>query len=123
MGILASYSRIAGFGILVLVLAACGREAAPQEPLTESEQMLQAGRQKARTCVGCHGPAGISRVASYPSIAGAPREYLAEQMLAFRSGERHDPMMSSIARNLSDEDISVLSYYFQSLPGPDSAND
>lgn len=88
-----------------------------QASLSPEEQRIAEGKRVARMCVGCHGPEGVSRVASYPSIAGLPQDYLEEQLHAFRSGERDNPMMSSVARNLSDEAIDSLSHYFASLPG------
>ncbi|MDQ2075345.1 cytochrome c [Marinimicrobium sp. ABcell2] len=111
---------------MLLLLSGCGPSPAPS-PGTEvggdsEEALLLVGRQRSRTCMGCHGPQGISRVRSYPSLAGQSKEYLQEQMLAYRSGERDDPMMSSIARNLSDEDIVALSHYYASLPGPEERN-
>src|SRR5690625_4129519 len=88
--------------------------------LNEEHLLLQAGQQRSRACMGCHGPKGLSRVQSYPSLAGRPQAYLEGRLRAYRSGERSDPMMSSVARNLSDEDITALRYYYDSLPGADS---
>lgn len=105
---------------LLAFLAACApeQEAPSGAPLTETEALIAAGKQKSRSCMGCHGPQGISRVASYPSLAGQSQEYLQRQLEAFKSGARENPMMSSIARNLSDADILALSHYYASLPGP-----
>lgn len=110
-------------GLLVFVLAACDpsqdrNEAAPQTP----GALVELGRKEARACAGCHGPEGIARVPSYPSLAGLEREHLREQLEAFRSQVRKDPMMNSIARNLDDTEISALSHYYASLSGPDNAD-
>ncbi len=113
--------KMVGFSLVLLALVVgCGPEpeAPKSEPLTEAEALVEAGKQKSRACVGCHGPQGISRVDSYPSLAGQSQEYLQQQLENFRSGARENPMMSSIARNLSDADILALSHYFASLPGP-----
>ncbi len=91
--------------------------------MSPEEQLIYRGSQAARLCVGCHGPKGISRVTSYPSIAGQPQAYLEEQLHAFRDGTRENPMMSSIVKNMDDEDILVLSHYFSRLPGPVAAGD
>lgn len=111
-----------------LVLAGCGEGPPPpptasgdDQELSEEEQRLQTGRRQSRTCVGCHGPEGVSRVSSYPSLAGRPQEYLAEQLRAYRAGEKDNPMMSSVARNLSDEAIEALSHYYASLPTPEDS--
>ncbi len=103
-----------------LLLVACGDSGEPsaQEPLSESEQLLRDGQRQARMCLGCHGPRGVSRVASYPSLAGLSEDYLAEQLRAYRSQERSDPTMTSIARSLSDDDIAALSHYYASQPAP-----
>lgn len=111
---------ISAAALLALTLAACS-ERSPSPPLSKEEKRLQASQQKARMCTACHGPKGISRVTSYPSLAGKSREYLSQQLHAFRSGTRKNPMMSSIAANLAEEDIALLSHYFSSLPGPASA--
>src|SRR5690606_11348622 len=102
----------------VLLLVACSAEApsSATAPLT-AEMLVAHGKQKSRMCLGCHGPQGISRVASYPSLAGESQAYLADQLKAFRSGARDNPMMTSIAKNLSDEDIAALAHYYAQLPG------
>jgi len=123
---------LAGFlGFAGLGLVGCGES--PSEPVTaqapaeeeaelsEEEQRIQDGRRQARTCVGCHGPEGISRVSSYPSLAGRSQEHLQSKLEGYRSGEIDNPMMSSIARNLSDEAIVALSHYYASLPGPEDS--
>lgn len=105
-----------------LLLAGCSdKESAgtSAEPVANSaEALIAQGNQKSRMCMGCHGPKGISRVASYPSLAGKTEDYLAEQLHAFRSGERENPMMSSIVMSLDDDDIRALAAYYasQSIP-------
>jgi len=91
--------------------------------MSPEELELQRGKRQARQCAGCHGPKGISRVNSYPSLAGRPEDYLQQQLKAFRSGERRNPMMNSIATNLSDEAMAALARYYASLPGPEEQDD
>lgn len=99
-------------------LAACSEEptAKPEEPLTEQQALVQEGKRVARICTGCHGPAGISRTAAYPSLAGMPEQYLSDQLHAFRSGERQNSTMSSITINLTEKQIRAVSHYFAGLP-------
>ena len=107
-------------------LTACsdGIDPGPSPAEMSPEQLqLQMGKRQSRQCAGCHGPKGISRVDSYPSLAGRSEDYLQRQLKAFRSGERRNPMMSSIATNLSDEAIVALSRYYASLPGPERSHD
>lgn len=76
---------------------------------------VEAGRQKAAACISCHGVNGISRNPLYPNLAGQKAGYLARQLLAFRDGDRNDPMMSSIVRTLGDDDIGNLAAWYSSL--------
>lgn len=101
-------------------LSACSDKPEATAPLSQEAQLIQQGSEKARMCAGCHGPKGISRVASYPSLAGKSQEYLAEQLHAFRNGTRENPMMTSIAKSIAEDDVLALSHYFASLPGPES---
>ena len=74
-----------------------------------------AGRKKAQQCAVCHGIDGIAKRPDAPHIAGESDLYLAKQLEAFRSGERHHEQMSIIAQGLSDEDIADLAAWYSSL--------
>lgn len=72
-----------------------------------------AGAKKAETvCAACHGPAGNSKVPTYPILAGQTFRYLSLQLRDFKEGRRKDPVMSPQAANLSNEDIRDLAEYF-----------
>lgn len=87
------------------------------------EVLLAHGRQQSRLCLGCHGPRGVSQVVSYPSIAGKSKEQLAYELVAFRNGERVNPLMNSVAKSLSDRDIQALSLYYSQQKLPLSVQD
>lgn len=76
---------------------------------------IEAGMVKSANCAGCHGAAGISTNPMWPNLAGQQPGYLVKQLKAFRDGTRSDPMMTAIARPLSDEDIANLAAYYHSL--------
>jgi cytochrome c553 len=81
----------------------------------------EAGKSKAITCGACHGTDGNSVNPMWPNIAGQNASYLVAQLQAFRPGEdgkatRSDPLMSSMALPLSEQDIRDLAVYFESLP-------
>ncbi len=76
----------------------------------------EAGKAKAITCTACHGAEGNSANPMWPNIAGQNAPYLKAQLQAFKEGLRKDPLMSSQAMLLSDEDIADLAVYFESLP-------
>jgi cytochrome c553 len=76
----------------------------------------EAGKARALTCTACHGPEGNSVSPLWPNIAGQNASYLLAQMKAFKDGSRVDPLMSSQAMILSDDDMANLAVYFESLP-------
>jgi len=75
-----------------------------------------AGKAKAITCTACHGPQGNSVNALWPNIAGQSASYTVAQLKAFKDGSRKDPLMTSQAMLLSDQDMADLAVYFESLP-------
>ena len=81
-----------------------------------------AGKSKAVTCSACHGAEGNSVAPAWPNIAGQNANYIVAQLKAFQPGEndapalRSDPLMTSMAMPLSDEDIRDLAVYFEGLP-------
>jgi YVTN family beta-propeller protein len=70
------------------------------------------GRTKASACTACHGLTGISENGDWPNLAGQKPLYLSKQLRAFRDGSRGNPLMTAVARSLSDEDIDDLTAYF-----------
>jgi cytochrome c553 len=75
-----------------------------------------AGKAKALTCTACHGPEGNSTNALWPNIAGQNAPYLLAQLAAFKGGARVDPLMTSQAMLISEQDMADLVVYFESLP-------
>ena len=94
-------------GILLGAVAALGSTAQAGDAL--------AGKSRSSTCAGCHGVAGISNNPMWPNLAGQQPGYLVKQLKAFRDGSRTDPMMSLMAKPLSDEDIANLAAWYSSL--------
>jgi cytochrome c553 len=76
---------------------------------------IKAGREKAQKCEACHGLDGLSKVVEAPNIAGQTESYLISQLEAFRSGERHNEMMSLVAPTLSPKDIEDLAAYYAAI--------
>ena len=76
---------------------------------------LAAGQKKAVKCRVCHGLDGIARVPNAPNIGGESEFYLKKQLEAFRSGERQDLQMTTIAKGLSDADIDDLAEYYAAI--------
>jgi hypothetical protein len=66
--------------------------------------------------MSCHGTAGESVSGDIPNLAGQKREYLVNQLSAFRAGERKNELMQAVAQQLSPEDINALAAYWSALP-------
>ncbi len=70
-------------------------------------------------CSSCHGAQGIPEAgASFPALAGSSSEYLAKQLLDYRSGTRRNVIMEGVAKGLDDAEIGALARYYASLPAP-----
>ena len=72
----------------------------------------EAGQTKSATCMGCHGLAGNSEIASFPKLAGQGEAYLLKQLQNFKSGERNNAIMAGVASLLSEQDMmDIVAYY------------
>ena len=76
------------------------------------------GKTKAVTCAACHGADGISVNPLWPNLAGQGASYLVAQLKAFKEGTRENPLMTSQAMMLSEQDMADLAVYFEGLPAP-----
>jgi cytochrome c553 len=71
-----------------------------------------AGAQKVQTCSVCHGPNGNSVNPAWPKLAGQHADYIARQLLDFKSGARANPQMTPMAAPLSEQDIQDIAAYY-----------
>ena len=77
---------------------------------------LAAGRAKAQVlCENCHGVNGIATLPGAANLSGQQKEYLREQLRAFRSGSRRNDQMSVIAKILTDAEIENLSDWYSAM--------
>ena len=106
-------TKFAPFFVLVATLLAAAQLQA--ESLVDGS--AEAGKAKALTCSACHGAEGNSVNPLWPNTAGQHAKYVATQLQAFKSGERMNPLMTSQAMLLSDQDMADLAVYFEGLPG------
>lgn len=71
-------------------------------------------------CAGCHSPRGNgNEPGGFPRLSGQQPEYIAKQLKAYRSGERKtgdmSQIMTDVASELSDRQISALASYISGL--------
>ena len=72
----------------------------------------EAGQTKSATCMGCHGLAGNSTIATFPKLAGQGEAYLLKQLQNFKSGERNNAIMAGVASLLSEQDMMDIAAYY-----------
>ncbi len=70
----------------------------------------------AQTCGLCHGLSGNSVNENYPSLAGQPVAYLADQLNAFAADQRSSTQMQPLAAQLTPGDRDLIAAYYAALP-------
>ena len=74
---------------------------------------MVAGRAKAQAlCENCHGVNGVANLPGAANLSGQQKEYLREQLRAYRSGSRQNAQMSVMAKMLTDADIENLTEWY-----------
>ena len=76
---------------------------------------IEAGKEKAMMCIGCHGADGNAANPDYPNLAGQNIGYIEIQLKAFQNGTRKNELMSPMSQTLSGDDIPNVAAYFNSL--------
>ena len=84
---------------------------------------INAGKAKSMLCAGCHGNAGVSKSAMFPSLAGQSATYIETQLKNFKSAARENSTMNAMAKDLKDNDMQNLAAYFASLPSKSAGGD
>ena len=93
---------------VVMVLAAAG---------TAQAGNPEAGKEKARTCVACHGPDGNSPAANFPKLAGQHSDYIVKALRDYKSGARKNAIMAPLVANLSVRDMEDLAAFYAQQQG------
>ncbi|WP_291009889.1 c-type cytochrome [Hydrogenophaga sp.] len=79
---------------------------------------VQAGKQKAEMCIGCHGIPGYQNsfpeIHKVPKISGQSDKYIVASLTAYKKGDRKHPTMRGIAAALSEQDMADLAAYYAS---------
>ena len=74
-----------------------------------------AGKGVAARCVACHGANGEGNAAMVaPKLAGQLEVYLVNSLKAYKSGARSNPLMTPMAKPLTDADIANVAAYYAS---------
>lgn len=84
----------------------------------QSQGNVEAGKNKAYTCTGCHGIAGYKNVYPHyhvPKIGGQNYDYLVAALTEYKNGNRKHPTMEAQAESFSEQDIADIAAYLASL--------
>jgi len=93
--------------LIAMALATCWLSSQAQE----SEKLHQ--RANAAMCANCHGSEGRTvENSAVPPLAGLPRDYLIQQMQAYKDGSRKATVMHQISKGFSDAQITSFADYF-----------
>jgi len=105
---------------LLLILGLCPAHAADAAAQSSPDTpALDSIEQRVKPCTACHGNEGrATREGYFPRIAGKPAGYLFNQLLGFREGRRHFPMMTYMAQLQTDTYLRELADYFGALRVP-----
>ncbi|HWU99517.1 MAG TPA: c-type cytochrome [Oxalicibacterium sp.] len=73
-------------------------------------------------CIACHGAAGNSSISQNPKLTGQAGAYLHKQLLDFKGPARNNPVMTGIAKAMTEEDIqNVVAYLSKQKTSPGAA--
>jgi cytochrome c553 len=64
-------------------------------------------------CVACHGAAGNSTIAQNPKLSAQHQGYVYKQLANFKSPERINPVMTPIAKALSEDEMRNVSAWLE----------
>jgi len=100
--------------LAVSCLAQATEEKKPIQADVAKGEALYANGDTARNipaCVACHGAAGHSTMAQNPKLAAQHAAYIVKQLKDFTGAQRNHPVMSPIAKALSDEEVRHVAAY------------
>ncbi|AHE99577.1 sulfide dehydrogenase [Thioalkalivibrio paradoxus ARh 1] len=74
------------------------------------------GQMLAFQCAGCHGYNGHSVGPATPSLAGFPKEYFVDSMMAYKDGSRYATIMDRVAMGYTEEQFEAMAEFFAAQP-------
>jgi cytochrome c553 len=84
-------------------------------PATSRAETLQ---ERIAQCVACHGEAGRSENPDIPHIGGQPKLFVMYQLFFYREGRRKSDEMNTVAKGITDADLTALAEFVAKLPPP-----
>ena len=72
-------------------------------------------------CVSCHGAGGNSTITANPKLAGQSEAYLHKQLVNFTTPDRNQPVMTTYAKLLTDEEKHNVAAWLATQPAKPGA--
>ncbi|MEM4987283.1 c-type cytochrome [Collimonas sp. H4R21] len=128
----AFFPVVTSFFVAVLALssvahAADAPKAGPAKADPAKGEALYTNGDAARNitaCVSCHGAAGASTISTNPKLGGQHAAYIHKQLTNFQGADRNNPIMSPLAKVLTDDEMKNIAAYLDAQPAkPGAAKD
>ncbi|HSG05412.1 MAG TPA: c-type cytochrome, partial [Nitrospiria bacterium] len=82
-----------------------------------------AGKDKVKSCIGCHPVSGHHSDPAMPGVAGQEAEYTVLQLKAYKEKSRKHMIMNSLTGRLSDADMEDIAAFYAGLEPMTSESD
>ena len=101
--------------IIAIALVLCASQICATRALASDDP----GKKKAdEACAACHGAEGNKPITpETPRLAGQEYGYLVQALNDYRKGTRDNPVMSAMAKPLTEKEIRELAGYFSRQQG------
>jgi len=117
----AFFPVVTSFFVAVLALssvahAADAPKAGPAKADPAKGEALYTNGDAARNitaCVTCHGAAGASTISVNPKLGGQHAAYIHKQLTNFQGADRNNPIMSPLAKVLTDDEMKNIAAYLE----------
>jgi len=96
-------------GAAAVAMAACGAASAADDLAAQVQ-----------ICTACHGENGVAADTMTPTIWGQQSSYLYKQLHDYKSGDRVNPIMAQVVKDISLPDLRKLADYFAAKEWPPS---
>ncbi len=108
------YSKIKSLILTIFLLFSC--------KVISEEDKYESVRGTLQTCVVCHGENGVSKVGTYPILAGQEFYYVYVQLKDFKSGLRENEIMSPLVTHLEKSELKLIAEFFSKQDWPKSGD-
>lgn len=83
--------------------------------LSFAAKPISSGELNATVCFSCHGPEGKFIGGSITPLAGFPENFMFQQLLRMKSGERKTTIMKGHLKTFSESELKEIAKYFATL--------